>query len=325
MRVRDIAIILPVYNDWAAVRQLLPQIDQALGLVPCRARLLLVNDASDAEPNAAWPRAFRNIEEVSTLHLRRNLGHQRAIAVGLAHIYHNWRGFEALIVMDADGEDRPEHLGALLAKFQAEDGAKVIFAARSKRLESPAFRFFYHAYRILHKALTGIAVRVGNFSVLPPRALRTLMAAPELWNHYAAAVYRARIPHASIFLPRGSRLAGQSKMNFVSLLAHGLSAISIFAEVVAARLLAFTAAAILLIGASAGAFLFVRFTVPAWIVYSGAIFLIVLVQTLMVSLALAFIIASGRTAAGFLPLRDALFFVDRVEQVIPAKSTHAHG
>jgi glycosyltransferase involved in cell wall biosynthesis len=318
-------MVLPVYNDWAAVQQLLPLIDQALGSIPCRARLLLVDDASNEEPDAAWPRAFRNIEDVSILHLRRNLGHQRAIAVGLAHLYHNRQGFDAVIVMDADGEDRPEDIGALLQRFQAEGGVKTVFAARSKRLESPAFRFFYHAYRILHKVLTGVAVRVGNFSVLPPRALGTLMAAPELWNHYAATIYRARIPHTSIPLPRGSRLAGRSKMNFVSLLVHGLSAISIFGDVVGARLLAFTAAAIAFVGLSASAFLFVRFTVPAWVVYSAAILLIVLVQALMVSLALVFIIASGRTAAGFLPLRDAAFFEDRVEQVVPVKASRARG
>jgi hypothetical protein len=83
-----------------------------------------------------------------------------AIAVGLAHVYHDWQGFDALTVMDADGGDRPEDLVALLERFQAEGGGKVVFAARSNRLESRAFRFFYHSDRILHKALTGVAVRV---------------------------------------------------------------------------------------------------------------------------------------------------------------------
>lgn len=322
-------MVLPVYNDWISVQRLLPRIDQALSSVPCQARVLLVDDASDEEPESAWPRAFRHIADVSILHLRRNLGHQRAIAVGLAHVYHDWQGFDALIVMDADGEDRPEDIVALLERFQADGGGKVVFAARSKRLESPAFRFFYHAYRILHKALTGVVVRVGNFSVAPPRALRRLMAAPELWNHYAAAIYRARIPHTSIPLPRGSRLAGRSKMNFVSLLVHGLSAISIFSDVVGARLLAFTVtaiAAMIALGGGVGCVrLFTHFPIPAGAVYAAAILAIVLVQALMVSLALVFIIASGRTAAGFLPLRDAPFFVDRVEQVIPARATHARG
>jgi len=329
VHVQEIAMVLPVYNDWTSVQRLLPQIDGALNTIRRRARVLLVDDASDEEPESAWPRAFRNIADVSILHLRRNLGHQRAIAVGLAHVYQNWQDIDAFIVMDADGEDRPEDIVALLERFEAEGGGKVVFAARSKRLESPAFRFFYHAYRILHKALTGVAVRVGNFSVAPPRALGTLMVAPELWNHYAAAIYRARIPHTSIPLSRGWRLAGRSKMNFVSLLMHGLSAISIFSDVVGARLLAFTATAIAatmaLGGAAACVRLFTHFSVPAGAIYAVAILAIVLAQALIVSLALVFIIASGRTAAGFLPLRDAPLFVDRIEQVIPAKATHARG
>ena len=311
-------MVIPVYNDWAAARQLLERVGRA---VPCKARVLLVDDASTEEPEAPWPRDLAQIEGVSILHLRRNLGHQRAIAIGLVYVYRNWPGIDALVVMDADGEDRPQDLPALLDRFASEGGSKVVFAARAKRLESATFRFFYHTYRILHRALTGVAVRVGNFSVIPPRALGRLMVVSELWNHYAAAVFRARIPHTSIPLPRGERLAGRSQMNFVSLLVHGLGAISVFSDVVGARLLVLTAGAVVvaiaLVGVVAGVRLFTDLAVPGWATYVTGILLIVLAQALIVSLALVFIIVSGRAATGFLPLRDAEFFIDRVEQVRP--------
>lgn len=310
--------MIPVYNDWAAARQLLERVGRA---VPCQARVLLVDDASTEEPDGPWPRDLAQIEGVSILHLRRNLGHQRAIAIGLVHVYRNWPGIDALVVMDADGEDRPQDLPALLDRFASEGGRKVVFAARAKRLESATFRFFYHTYRILHRALTGVAVRVGNFSVIPPQALSRLMVVSELWNHYAAAVFRARIPHTSIPLPRGERLAGRSQMNFVSLLVHGLSAISVFSDVVGARLLVLTAGAVVvaiaLVVVVAGVRLFTDLAVPGWATYVTGILLIVLAQALIVSLALVFLIVSGRAATGFLPLRDAELFIDRVEQVHP--------
>src|ERR1700683_4506235 len=114
---------MPVYNDWAAAARLLPLLDQSLAAMSRRARILVVDDASDSEPDSDWPRQFTNIDTVSILHLRRNLGHQRAIAIGLVYIYQNWcaqaaSGISALIVMDADGEDRPQDLPALLDAFE---------------------------------------------------------------------------------------------------------------------------------------------------------------------------------------------------------------
>ncbi len=307
---------MPVYNDWAAVAHLLPLLHLAL---PCPARVLLVDDASPEPRDQPIPPQLSRVASVSILRLRRNLGHQRAIAIGLVYIYQNWRDIDAVLVMDADGEDRPQDLPALLGRFAAEDGRKVVFAARAKRLESAGFRFFYRLYRLLHKALTGVSVRVGNFSVLPPQALSTLVVVSELWNHYAAAVFRARIPHTSIPLARGKRLAGRSRMNFVSLLVHGLGAISVFSDIVGARLLALTAGAILLTvvlaGIVAGIRLFTDLAVPGWATYVTGMLVIVLAQALIVSLALVFIIVSGRAAPSFLPLRDAAYFIDRVEQV----------
>lgn len=52
----------------------------------------------------------------------------------------------------------------LLREALRNESSEVIFAARSKRLESLLFRSLYQVYRALHLALTGNAVRVGNFS-----------------------------------------------------------------------------------------------------------------------------------------------------------------
>jgi hypothetical protein len=111
-------------------------------------------------------------------------------------------------------------------------------------------------------------------------------------------------------------------MNFVSLLVHGLGAISVFGDVVGARLLALTAfataVAVLLIGVVAGVRLFTDLAIPGWATYVTGILVVILAQALIASLALVFIIVGGRAATGFLPLRDASFFIDHVERVSPA-------
>ena len=49
---------------------------------------------------------------IQILHLNRNIGHQRAIAIGLSYIQFNLP-CEQVLVMDADGEDKPEDVSSL--------------------------------------------------------------------------------------------------------------------------------------------------------------------------------------------------------------------
>ena len=139
--------------------------------------------------------------------------------------------------MDADGEDDPADVPRLLARLREEGHQKVVFAERSRRSETLTFRIFYVFYKVLHYLLTGKGVRVGNFSAIPRRRLSSLVVVAEMWNHYAAAVFRSRQPYCMVPTRRGRRLCGRSSMNFVSLVTHGLSAISVYSDVVGVRLL----------------------------------------------------------------------------------------
>ena len=88
---------------------------------------------------------------------------------------------------------------------------------------------------------------------------------------------------------------------------------------VGARLLAVAALAIvfavLLVAVVAGVRMFTDLAIPGWATYVTGILLIVVAQALIVSLALVFIIVNGRAVPSFLPIRDAIFFIDRVERI----------
>jgi glycosyltransferase involved in cell wall biosynthesis len=316
-----LVILIPVFNDWHAVALLLAALDHALQAGNLRVEVLLVNDGSTQLPESGLlAQDFQNLHAVQILHLHRNLGHQRAIAVGLAHI-HEHVPCRAVVVMDGDGEDRPRDVLRLVEEFDRHGQRAIIFAERAKRLEKIRFRFCYRCYRVVHWLLTGVRVRVGNFSILPWQAVERLVVVSELWNHYAAAVFRARLPYRTIPLDRGRRLTGESRMNFVALLVHGLSAISVFSDVVSARLLvtasvligllaAFIAA---VIGARWGA----RLVIPGWLTLLAGILFVVLTQAVLASFFLVFTIISARANMSFIPRRDALHFVDRQERVFP--------
>ena len=111
-----LAIVMPVYEDWEPAVQVCQRIDLVFSEEPSiNASVLFVEDGSrsNACPKSlSWrPRA---LESVSVLVLRRNLGHQRAIAIGLSYLSEH-RTADAVVVMDSDGEDRPEDIPRLLA------------------------------------------------------------------------------------------------------------------------------------------------------------------------------------------------------------------
>jgi hypothetical protein len=313
----SLAILIPNFNDWESLRLLLPELDRVAGDLNRQVSVLVVDDASTEPMPEHWPgQNFATLDSVEVLRLRSNQGHQRAIALGLYHL-HEFTEVEAVVVMDGDGEDRPQDLPELLQAFSsggaAGDASEVVFAARTKRMESLAFRLCYRAYRLVHQALTGVVVRVGNFSVVPRAALARLMAVPDLWNHYAASVYRARLPRRLVPLPRGRRLAGESKMNFVSLLIHGLSAMSVFSDQVSARLLTaavgFAAVAMGLIGVTAGVRWFTDLAIPGWATFTVGLLLLLVIQLLSFATLFAFLIASRRSSVNFLLTRDAPYFI----------------
>jgi polyisoprenyl-phosphate glycosyltransferase len=322
-----IVILIPLFNDWEAADLLLDGLDAVFAHSRLPAEVLFVDDGStEAAPGSFAQRRFTALRSIDILRLRRNLGHQRAIAVGLVFVYEN-RPAQAVVVMDSDGEDRPQDIKALLERFEQDRAGSIVFAARSKRLERLPFRILYHLYRFIHLLLTGDAVRVGNFSVVPFECLAKLVVVPEIWNHYAAAVIRSRIPFSSIPIPRGKRVAGKSKMNFIGLLLHGLSAFFVYGEIVGARLLVGIALALIIevVLAAIGIGVLVKASpsVVTVAAYLAGLLGIILLQAIPIALILVFSVIGSRVNVGFLPLRDCPYFVNDVRRMFPATAAAA--
>jgi hypothetical protein len=309
----ELLILIPLFNDWAALRLLLTDLDAQLDGAGLRARVLVIDDGSTI-PAGAEPvgLTFRALGRVDVLELRRNLGHQRAIAVGLAYVEANMP-CRALVLMDSDGEDAPSDVPRLLAKFEEEGGRKIIFAERTRRSETLVFRTFYILYKALHVLLTGYGVRVGNFSVIPGPRLSSLVVVSEIWNHYPAAAFRSQQPLALLPTKRARRLAGKSRMNFVRLVIHGLSAISVYSDIIGVRLLMATMGLMGLAFAGLFAVLAVRLgttlAIPGWATNSLGLIVVILMQAVMFSVLFSFLILGGRQGSSFLPCRDYAYYV----------------
>lgn len=318
----ELTVLIPVFNDWHAAELLLSQLDEVCSSLSLRPRVVLVDDGSTtARPAQFLSAQPKSLSQVDCLDLHLNLGHQRALCVGLVHLGDSLGDDSVVLVMDSDGEDAPQDIPALLAEYRKHDGSKFVFAGRARRAEGLIFRTGYQFYRMVHLALVGFDIRIGNFSLLSGALLQRLTRSSDLWNHYAAAVVKSRLPMTTIPLNRDKRLSGQSQMNFVSLVAHGLSAMSVYSQTIGVRLL-MAALVLMLTGAIAlGVVAISSFgttlAIPRWITSASGLLVLVLLQVFMISLMFTFGILAGRSSQPFIPVRDCPLFVARVSRIYP--------
>src|SRR5688572_2963842 len=118
-----VAIIIPLLNDWSSAKLLLQQVDQVFrmaagDMAQYELNVYLVDDGSTEEcPVEAFAGPFQFLNTVNLLPLKINVGHQRAIACGLVYLGEQKNIPDMVIIMDGDGEDRPQDMITLLKRF----------------------------------------------------------------------------------------------------------------------------------------------------------------------------------------------------------------
>jgi glycosyltransferase involved in cell wall biosynthesis len=305
---KEITILIPVFNDWEACNLLIKKIEPELDTIAETIHIVLVNDGS-TDPCIL---DYSDKIYIRIIHLMRNVGHQKAIAIGLSFLAEENIN-SSVIVMDCDGEDNPKDIQLLM---RASTSDRIIFARRMKRSEGILFRLFYFIYKTIFKLLTGTIISFGNFSLIPPSQLRRLTFTSEIWNNYPGGIIRSRIPYDVVSTQRGRRLAGHSKMNFVNLVTHGMSAIAVFIDTTAVRIMLFSFAMIIicLIGIVAVfslKFIF-QMATPGWASNLISAFFIIVLQAFFISLFMVFTVLSYRTNKHFIPALDFKPFIEKI-------------
>ena len=229
-------ILIPLFNDWKSVSRLLNEIDLEVKNWDVDVSIVIVNDAS-TEKRSGLEFNFKKIKAVKILNMKKNTVHQRCIATGLKYICKN-EDFERVIIMDADGEDRPEELNTFFEKAK-EHINMTITGNRFKRSEGIIFKILYEVHKLLTLIFTGKLIKFGNFSCLPKNHAEQLIQKPYLWNSYSSSVVKAIKDRTFIPSIRGLRYVLPSKMNFTALIFHSLAIISVFRSLVIMRSIIF--------------------------------------------------------------------------------------
>ena len=222
---KKIIIIIPIFNDWDSLKQLLLEIDQVIKeiegvLVDC----LVINDASTTKtPEINRP---KNIKSLKILNMKQNKGHAKCNAFGIRYSVQKEK-FDFLILMDGDGEDRPIELRSLIDKAKNDPKLSVV-AKRVKRSEGIFFKTLYLMHKIITYIFTGKIINFGNYSCLTTNDVKIIQDKASLWNSYSGTIKKYLLDYNEIDSTRGKRYFGPSKMSFFNLIIHSFSIIAVF-------------------------------------------------------------------------------------------------
>ena len=239
-----IKILIPVYNDWLSVFELLKRINSQVSILNDEFSVTIVNDTS-TEERPKFSLSLDNLKSVEIINMRENRGHARCNAAGLKYINEK-EHFDYLIPMDGDGEDRPEELSLLIEKTKNYPDT-VVTANRIKRSEGFVFKFCYLVHKYLTLVFTGQKIKYGNYTCLPKPIVSELVNEPATWSSFSGSLAKIVKDRKSIPSERGTRYFGPSKMSFINLLKHSLSIIAVFKTTLLIRSILFVIAYLFLV------------------------------------------------------------------------------
>jgi glycosyltransferase involved in cell wall biosynthesis len=222
-----ISLVIPVFNEEAVLPMLFERLDALAERIDGGVEIVMVDDGSRdgsgvmiAERAEADPR-YRFIA------LSRNFGHQAAITAGMELAVG-----EAVIVMDADLQDPPEIVLALIARWR--EGHDIVHARRRSRAGESRFKLL--TARLFYRGLNALSdvelpADVGDFRLVSRRAVETFRAMPEQ-DHYVRGMFAwMGFRQAFVEFDRNERPAGETKYPFRRMLKLALNGIVSFSDV----------------------------------------------------------------------------------------------
>ena len=252
-----LSIVVPCFNEEACLGALHERLSAAArGAVGDDYELVLVNDGSRDGSWAIMQRLAANDPRLLAVNLSRNHGHQLALTAGL-----DLCSGDTILIIDADLQDPPELLAAMLQAMRDQQ-ADVVYGVRKSRAGETAFkRATAHGfYRLLSRATeVDIPLDTGDFRLMSRRALDAFLGMPEQARFIRGMV--AWIGFRQVPLPydRAERHAGETKYPLRKMVRFAFDALTSFSSA------PLKLASHVGIGLSVGSVLLVLYIIYAWL------------------------------------------------------------
>ena len=224
MQPATLGIVIAAYNEADALPAMHARLSRVLDAMGLPAQVVYVDDGSR---DATWQvlgAIAADDPRVRLLRLSRNFGKELALTAGLDHV-----DADAVVVLDADGQDPPELLPEFVARWR--EGHDVVYGTRAsrdgeswlKRATASAF------YRTINRVSnTGIPADTGDFRLMSRRVVESLRGLRERQRFMKGLFAWVGFPNTSIAYRREARIAGRSKFNYWRLWNFALEGITGF-------------------------------------------------------------------------------------------------
>lgn len=223
----ELAVVIPVFNEEPVLPELLRKLDAVFNAVPhLRCEAIFVDDGSCDNTATLLSAAAARDPRLRLIQLSRNFGHQPALTAGLAHASHA----DAVVTMDADLQDPPELIPALVAAW--EKGAEVVLAVRRSREDTGLRRLGFDTFHRVFSRLTDfpIEANTGTFGLLGKNAVAAFNQLPEKHRFFPGLRTWIGFTKAEILYDRQERAAGQPGQTLRRLVRYALDGLFSFSH-----------------------------------------------------------------------------------------------
>ncbi|WP_347330293.1 glycosyltransferase family 2 protein [Marinimicrobium locisalis] len=225
MHTQLLSILTPMYNESDGVDFFFETLEHCMQAVPIDYEIICVDDGSaDDTLERLRQHAERN-PKIKVLALTRNFGKEAAMTAALDHA----QG-DAVLPIDADLQDPPELIGAMVEKWRTGE-YEVVYAKRASRdTDSLMKRNTAHWFYRLFNKMSEIHIpeNVGDFRLMDRRAVDAIKQLPEKDRFMKGLFCWPGFRHTVIEFDRQERAQGTSKFNYWKLWNFALSGITSF-------------------------------------------------------------------------------------------------
>ena len=224
MKIPKHIILVPVYNDWKSLNKLLTHLNKVFKNTNNYINeVLIINDNSTDKINIK-KNNLSSIKKITIITLKKNLGSQRAITIGLLYLRKKKDSF--VTIMDADGEDDPFQIETMLNEARKNKNF-IITSNRKKRKESLLIQVLYRIHLIITFIFTFKWISFGNFTTFNSKNISKILSNNDCWYAYSSSVIR-NCKIKRLYAKREKRYFDKSKLNLLTLMEHSLRVNAVF-------------------------------------------------------------------------------------------------